>query len=74
MHSTAWKVPKYGVISGPYFLEFGLNTKIYTGKYGPEITPNFDNFHPVLVRGFRDLSFRYRWINVHFIAESDTQN
>ena len=32
---TAWKVSKYGVVSGPYFSVFGLNT----GKYGPEITP-----------------------------------
>ena len=31
---TAWKVSKYGVISGPYFPVFGLNT----GKYGLEIT------------------------------------
>ena len=27
--STAWKVSKYGVISGPYFPVFGLNTEIY---------------------------------------------
>ena len=27
---TAWKVSKYGVISGPYFLVFGLNTEIYS--------------------------------------------
>ena len=39
--STAWKVSKYGVISGPYFPVFGLNT----GKYGPEITPYLDTFH-----------------------------
>ena len=26
---TAWKVPKYGVISGPYFPAFGLNTERY---------------------------------------------
>ena len=26
---TAWKVPKYGVISGPYFPLFGLNTERY---------------------------------------------
>ena len=26
---TAWKVSKYGVISGPYFPVFGLNTDIY---------------------------------------------
>ena len=31
--STAGKVSKYGVISGPYFPMFVLNT----GKYGPEI-------------------------------------
>ena len=29
---------KYGVISGPYFPIFGLNTE----KYGPEITPYLD--------------------------------
>ena len=39
---TAWKVSKYGVISGPLFL-FGLNT----GKYVPEITPYLDTFHAV---------------------------
>ena len=27
---TAWKVSKYGVISGPYFAVFGLNTEIYS--------------------------------------------
>ena len=26
--TTAWKVSKYGVFSGPYFPAFGLNTKI----------------------------------------------
>ena len=40
---TAWKVSKYGVISGPYFPVFGLNT----GKYGPEITSYLDTFHAV---------------------------
>ena len=40
---TARKVSKYGVISGPYFTVFRLNT----GKYGPEITPYFDTFHAV---------------------------
>ena len=34
---------KYGVISGPYFPVFGLNT----GKYGPEITPYLNTFHAV---------------------------
>ena len=41
---TGWKVSKYGVISGPYFPVFGLNT----GKYGPEITPYLDTFHVVI--------------------------
>ena len=49
---TAWKVSKYGVISGPYFPVFGLNTdfvfKPNTGKYGPGITPYLDTFHAVL--------------------------
>ena len=40
---TAWKVSKYGVISGLYFPAFELNT----GKYGPEITPYLDTFHAV---------------------------
>ena len=34
---------KYGVISGPYFPVFGLNT----GKYGPERTPYLNTFHAV---------------------------
>ena len=38
---TAWKVSKYGVISGPYFPVFGLNT----GKYGPEKTPYLGTFY-----------------------------
>ena len=35
---------KYGVFSGPYSPIFGLNT----GKYGPEKTPYFDTFHPLI--------------------------
>ena len=42
---TAWKVSKYGVISGPYFTVFGLNT----GKYGPEITFYLDTFQAVTI-------------------------
>ena len=42
---TAWKVSKYGVISGPYFPVFNPNT----GKYGPEITPYLGTFHAVRV-------------------------
>ena len=36
--NTAWKVSKYGVISGPHFLVFR-----------PEIAPYFDTFHAVKV-------------------------
>ena len=43
MMATAWKVSKYGIVSGPYFPIFGLNT----GKYRPEITRYFDTFHTV---------------------------
>ena len=44
MTHTAWKVSNYGVISGPYFPVFGLNT----GKYEREITPYLDTFHAVI--------------------------
>ena len=44
--STAWKLFKYGVFSGPYFPVFGLNT----GKYGPEETP-YLNIIRTLVTG-----------------------
>ena len=43
--STASRVSKYGVISGPYFPVYSPNT----GKYGPEITPYLDTFHAVIV-------------------------
>ena len=47
---TAWKVSKYGVISGPYFPVFVLNTENpNTGKYRPEITPYLDTFDVVIV-------------------------
>ena len=58
--TTAWKVPKYGVFSGPSFPPFGLNTERYsrrdtlgkylsvfnpnTGKNRPEKTPVFGHF------------------------------
>ena len=35
--TTAWKLSKYRVISGPYFPVFVFSPN--TGKYGPEITP-----------------------------------
>ena len=48
---TARKVPKYGVISGPYVPVFSPNT----GKYGPEISPYLDTFHAmklILIKQF----------------------
>ena len=42
---TAWKMSKYGVISGPYFPVFIPNIR----KYGPEITPYLDTFYAVWV-------------------------
>ena len=54
---TAWKVSKYGVISGPYFVVFGLNTR----KYEPEITAYLDNFQTV----------RFKWILKHPINLPD---
>ena len=45
---------RYGVLTGPYFPAFGLNTERYevfspnAGKYGPEKTPYLDTFHAVL--------------------------
>ena len=38
-------MPKYGVISGPYFPVFGLNTE----EYRPEITTYLDTFHAVIM-------------------------
>ena len=53
---------KYGVFSGTYFHEFGLNTEKYyllvfspnTGKYGPEKTPYLDTFHEVKIQDMKD--------------------
>ena len=42
---TAWKVSKYGVISGRYFPLFSPQT----GKYGLEISPYLDTFHEVII-------------------------
>ena len=46
---TAWKMPKYGVFSGPYFLVFGLDIVFSptAGKYRSEKTPTlFSVFNP----------------------------
>ena len=59
--ATAWKVSKYGVISGPYFLAFGLNTERYSGKYGAEITPYLDTFHAVHWPPPRLFIFDQKW-------------
>ena len=60
---------KYGVIPGPYFPVFGLNTEIYgvniriqseyTGKCGPEVTLYLGTFHVVAL--VPRPSIRYHW-------------
>ena len=41
--STAWRVSKYEVLSGPYFPVFGLNKEIYRkSKYSVRILENID--------------------------------
>ena len=53
--STAWKVSKYGVISGLYFPVFRLNT----GIYGPEIIPYLDSLYGVsLTPTLKNLNFQ----------------
>ena len=52
---TAWKVSKYGVFSGPYFSEFGMNM----GKHGSEKTPYLDTFHKVRLLGEYFARFYY---------------
>ena len=70
MIHTAWKVSKYGVISGPYFPVFG-----------PEITPYLDTFRAVSLPNFGknkswsyDLkkSLGFLWMN--FYAGEINQN
>ena len=60
--SPSWKVSKYGVISGPYFPAFGLNTercfvslRIHSecGKMRTRLTPYLDIFHAVIASNTR---------------------
>ena len=51
---TVWKVSEYGVLSGPYFPVFGMNTEIYAvnhriqSEFGKIRTrKNLDTFHAV---------------------------
>ena len=46
-YSAAWKVSKYGVLSGLHFP---------TGKYGPEKTAYLDIFHVIFE--FNSINFR----------------
>ena len=79
---TVWKVSKYGVISGPYFPTFGLNTERYkylsvwspnAGKYRPEITPNLGTFHAVTQHCFQWVIQHYK-LNWHFHQFHATEN
>ena len=55
---TAWKVPKYGVFSGPFFPAFGLNTERYgvslriqseCGEIWIRKAPNTNTFYVVFM-------------------------
>ena len=56
---TAWKVSKYGAISGLYFPVLVLKT----GKYGPEITPYLDTFQAVTC--FSKVSWFSLWLTIY---------
>ena len=71
---------KYGVIPGPYFPAFGLNTDKYlsvfspnAGKYGPEKTPYLDTFHVVLGLEYSQLAILQTEFNlktrIHKVSE-----
>ena len=70
MTYTAWKISKYGVISGPYFPVFSLKI----GKYEPEITWYLDTFHAVMlfstvknsVRKTADINYELDQLNLLF--------
>ena len=70
MTYTAWKISKYGVISGPYFPAFSLKI----GKYEPEITSYLDTFHAVMlfstvknsVRKTADINYELDQLNLLF--------
>ena len=72
MMCTAWKVSKYGAISGQYFPAFGLNTERYevfspnAVKYGLEITPCSDTFHAVVVYSKTYFKYLYGLLQLHY--------
>ena len=56
LDNTSWKESKYGIVSGSYFPEFGLNTQIYGEnlriqseyrKIRTRNSPYLDTFHAV---------------------------
>ena len=57
--SSAWKVSKYGVTSGPN-----------TGKYGPEITPYLDAFHVVELFAFTNSGWAWFLKRSYFIVDN----
>ena len=74
LDSTAWKVSKHGVFSGPYFRAFRLNMERYSvslciqsewGKIRTRKTPYLDTFHAVL-RGY--IPLRGNSVYVLFIS------
>ena len=70
---TAWKVSKYGVISGPYFPVFGLNTAIYSvtvriqSKYRNMWTRDNSVFGHLFTECNIKKSFLIRWHSPTFV-------
>ena len=76
--STAWKVPRYWVFSGLYFLAFGLKTEIFGvnlhiqfqyGRYGPEKTQWKSSDHSWGNFSFF-LSYVFPWSDRYFFSFS----
>ena len=59
---TEWKMLKYGVFSGPYFLYLDWIRRFTTntGKYGPGKISYLDTFY-VVITAYPLCHFRIRW-------------
>ena len=55
---TAWKVSKYGVLSGPHFHAFGLNTEIYYSSETSKITMTTSKFFIKAMQRYKPLASR----------------
>ena len=60
--SLVWKVSKYGVFSGPYFLAFGLNTEIYGVNYKRRNKKMHVNFNSNFIKNKTFCTGVFLWI------------